>query len=373
MCQLLFTLQHTPEAMQKNKRIEIKGIFFDEHDKHFNSIMQSVQQDSGIPPKKFIKKISPKLEELSETFDEITANFYIEHNKFTVKKFFKIHTSNQRTVIEENERSFHFFLFYINACTVLYEKAVVVVGRKKISSTVKLSLGIYGLILRRAQQIADLLINGYPDGAMMIWRSFYEYSITLLVIATEEDDALANGFFEHSVKNSQKKVTSYESNFRELKFKPLPKTTAKHLSQMKARVEGKYGAAFLESDYGWADGLFPGKQKASFRLLEQRVSMNRFRPYYLLCSEHLHSNFNGFKRYMEGNKIILPRIMRHESERVGLVDPMQFTLSILDEVTDYNLYVFSDPAEYNANKKFLRMIFESMQQTFDTKHRPDGK
>lgn len=86
---------------------------------------------------------------------------------------------------------------------------------------------MYGLIVRRSQEIGDLLLSGYIDGAMIVWRSLYEYSIILLVLALENDSELADNFHKHSFKNSQNKVLSYEKHYQDLGFKSLPKSTKK--------------------------------------------------------------------------------------------------------------------------------------------------
>jgi len=109
------------------------------------------------------------------------------------------------------------------------------------------------------------------------------------------------------------------------------------------------------------------KQKASLRLLEQRVEMSMFRPYYLLCSEHIHPDFNGLHNYMEGNKIILPRLLKQDLDLKSFIDPMQFTISILHEINDYILYEFSTQNEYQVNISLMRKIFEKQQDSFDNK------
>ncbi len=77
---------------------------------------------------------------------------------------------------------------------------------------------------------------------------------------------------------------------------------------------------------------------------------------------------------MVRNKIILPRLLYQEIENTAFVDPMQFTISILHEVTDYILYEFSAANEYEINKEFLTRIFQKMQNTFNVKsNRPKKK
>lgn len=194
----------------------------------------------------------------------------------------------------------------------------------------------------------------------------YEYAITLLVIAIENDDSLADKYFAHSLKNAKKKVTSYTNNYKELRFKPLSKRTFDNLKKQEDSINAKYGKGFLDNEYGWADGLFPNNQKASLRALEDKVEMKKYRPYYLACTDHTHSNFNGLKSHMFNNRIILNRIHQREIDLEAFIDPMQFTISILYEVTDYILYTFSAESEYNINSNFLLKVFKSMQETFTT-------
>lgn len=260
------------------------------------------------------------------------------------------------------------FFLYINGCVIAYEKIVKQISRKRIDSTLKTNVALYGLVVRRAQEIGDLLLSGYIDGAMIVWRSLYEYSIILLVLAFENDPNLTIKFYKHSYKHSQNKISSYEKHYKELKFKPLPKSTQKNLEENKKDLSEKYGKDFIKNEFGWADELFPGKQKANFRLLEQRIEMSRFRPYYLLCSEQIHSNFNGLHRFMDGKKIILPRLLKQDLDLKSFIDPMQFTISILHEINDYILYEFSTKDEYEVNVSLMRKIFEQQQESFDIKN-----
>lgn len=45
------------------------------------------------------------------------------------------------------------------------------------------------------------------------------------------------------------------------------------------------------------------------------------------------------------------------------VDPMQFTVGILEEVNDFILYEFSVEEEYNVNTILMTKIFEKQQMT----------
>jgi hypothetical protein len=346
------------------KNIEIEGLLIENFGKIFVDSLNRVTKSFNLPEEEILKKLAPKFNELLSNYEESISTLYLDNHKFNLESFLKANFSNQRRIARAQKDSFEAFILYVNGCYVIYEKIVAKLGRKRIDSTLKMTISLYGLVIRRADEIVNLLLCGYVDGAMIIWRSLYENAIILLLLALENDNELADKYYQHSVRNSKKKVLSYNSHHKDLNFPPLPPSTEKVLQSEVEKTEAKYGKAFLDNEYGWADSLFAGKQKANFRSLEERVEMSRFRPYYLLCCEHLHPGFSGLRNYMEGNKIVLPRLLRQDIELDKFVDPMQFTVSVLHEINDYILYEFSIEEEYNVNVLLMRKIFEKQQKTF---------
>lgn len=351
--------------MGRFKKIEIEGLLVKNFGKIFVDSFDEAVKASGLPEQEALKKIAPKFNKLLSDYEETISTLYLDKHRFSLRSFLSRHSRNQGKIAAMNKSSFEAFILYVNGCYLIYDKIVAKLKRKKIDNTLKMTVALYGLIVRRADEIVSLLLCGYADGAMIIWRSLYENAVVLLLLALEDDNELADKYFQHSVRNSQKKVNSYLKNHKELKFPPLPSLTEKILESEVKKLATKYGKDFLDNEYGWADSLFPGKQKANFWLLENKVEMSRYRPYYLLCCEHVHPGFNGFRNYMDGNKIILPRLLRQDVELDRFVDPMQFTVSILQEINQYILYEFSIEEEYNVNVLLMRKIFEKQQKTFD--------
>ncbi|MFC5272397.1 DUF5677 domain-containing protein [Adhaeribacter terreus] len=350
--------------MGRFKKIEIKGLFFENFNKLFDDALIEAINSTDLTEKQIIEKLAPEFEGLFSKYEESISNLYAEKQNINLDNFLKVHFKNQKTIAETNKDSFNPFLSYINISVVVYKKIIEQTKRKKIDSTLKINIALYGLVLRRAQQIVDLLLSGFIDAAMIVWRSLYENAIILLVIAIENNNELADKFFQHSIKNSQRKIVSYNNNYQDLKFKPLPITTEKILKEETERLNQKYGKDFLSNEFGWADDLFPGKQKANFKLLEEKVQMNRFRPYYLICCEQIHSNFNAFNNFMSGSKIVLPSLLNQEIDMKSFIDPMQYTVAILHEVNDYILYEFSTEKEFNVNSLFTQKIFNKLQFSF---------
>jgi hypothetical protein len=346
------------------KSVKIKGLFFEKFDELFESSIIKAARNSELSEEEIISKLSPHFDDLVSKYEDTISTLYLKNHAFNLNNFLKAHFNNLKAIATSNKKSFIPFFLYINGCAIAYEKIIVKIYKKRIDSTLKTNIALYGLIIRRAEQIGNLLLNGYIDGAMIIWRSLYENSIILLLLATENDPELANKFFKHSARNSKNKVLSYNEHYKKLKFKPLPKSTYKTLEENTSQLNNEYGKSFLGNEFGWADDLFSGKQKANFRLIEQRLEMSQFRPYYLLCCEQMHSNFNSFNKFMETRKIVLPKLLAQEIDKKSFIDPMQFTLSILHEVNAYILYEFSTQNEYEVNVLLLRKIFEQQQNTF---------
>lgn len=355
--------------MGRFKNIEIQGLLVKNFEKILIDSINNAIKISDLTEDEALKKLVPKFDKLLSEYEESISSLYVEHHKFNLDGFLKIHFKNQQKIANAHSDSFVGFILYINGCFVIYEKIIAKLDKKKVDSTLKMTVALYGLIIRRADEILNLLLCGYIDGAMILWRSLYENSIILLVLALENNNVLADRYYQHSVRNSKKKILSYQKNSKELKFKALPKSAELDLQTEIDKMNTLYGKDFLDNEYGWADILFNGKQKANFMLLEERVKMNRFRPYYILCCEQVHSNSNAFKNFMEGHKIILPRLLTPEIELNAFIDPMQFTVSILHEINDYILYEFSVKDEYKVNTLLMRKIFEKQQNTFDKPNR----
>lgn len=355
------------------KSLQIEGLFFRNFNEIFENSIASTIKKLNVPEKEAIEKLKSKFGKLVSNYEDSIANLYLKNHSFKIDTFLKIHFSNQKAIAKKHALSFVPFFLYINGCAEIYEKAIKQIARKRIDSTLKMNLALYGLVVRRAQQIGDSLLSGYIDGAMMMWRSMFENSVILLLLAIENDPKLTDKFYEHSIRNSRNNITSYTKHYKSLKFKPLPKSSYINIQNASENVSNKYGKEFLDNEFGWADDLFPGKQKASFRLLEEKVDMNMYRPYYLLCSEQIHSGFGGLKSYMEGKKLILPRLLDQEIELEAFIDPMQFTLTILHRVNDYILYEFSTQTEYEVNLLLMQKIFDQQQETFKSTPRKNGE
>lgn len=344
-----------------------ENLFFQDFEKTFSTIV--VESLKKIDPEKLrknIEKLPELLEDVLSNYEDTLSTVYIENHKFKIEEFVRVSQKSQVKIIEENKESFVSFLLYINTCVLIYEKITDGLDKidEELTNTLKLAISLYGLCVRRGQQIAELLMSGFIDAAMIIWRSLYENSIILLTLVINDNEELSKRFIEHSYRNSNRKVRGYQKNHEKLKFPPLPSETFTNLEEQRKRLIEEYGNDFVNNDFGWADILFE-KGKANFQLLEESIELSKYRPYYALCSEQIHSSINSFERFRENGKIVLPRLMKQEDDLQGLIDPMQFTLAMLDEINDYIIWEFSVEQELNANMIFIRKLFDKLINSFE--------
>lgn len=341
-------------------RLQLKGIYFENIDTNFDEMIVEGRKGLDVSWEKYIETVDKGIAEIIEFYDKSIIEAYVNLNKFTLDKFLEISSKNQSTIVKENGELFKFFIMYINYSQVLFEKCRISVGRKRISQTLKCTIALYGIINRKAQQINSMLMEGYIDGAMIIWRSLYENVIAAITILNENDEELTLKFKAHGIRNSKKKLESYIKNYKELKFKPPTKANLEKLRKQEELISEKYGRGFMDQEFGWADQLFPGKQRANLRELEIRLNLTKFRPYYLMCSEHIHLGYNTFNDFRISGKINLASMNFQELDFKKFIDPMQFTTAILHEISDRLLYEVSVPSEYNVNSEFMRTLHKKI-------------
>jgi hypothetical protein len=350
--------------MPKQKSIEIKNLFYNDLKGMFNQTLNEVAKGKSISRKQFDKVIiGAKSNELRELFEDKVATNYLDNNKFDLSNFIYGHLKNQKVIVDSNASSFTAYLIYVNASVNVYNRITKAIEGKRVNPTLRVNFSLYGLVVRRVMEITDVLICGYIDASMILWRSMYENAVTLLFLALQDNTELSGRYFDHSMRHFDRKMKSYLENHKDLGFKAIDKKQQSAIERRKKKLTAKYGDSFLKGDYSWAETVVKGR--ATFRSIEELSGIKRFRPYYNLCSEQTHASFNGLSNYFEGGKLILPRLMQQEIDLKSFVDPMQFTIAVLHEVNDYIIWQFSPKSEQSANLLLLKKTFEKLQSSFD--------
>jgi hypothetical protein len=342
-------------------KYKIQGIFFDNLSENFEEIINQIIDDSNID------KFKKNEDEIIDMYDKYMIEVFMKTKLISTDKFLDLGFKNNRSIVASNKEAFKYFVSYINCCHTIYSKLIKKTPNKSPFNIDILCISIYGIVVRKSQQIVSLLMDGYIDAAMIIWRTLYENSISFIILMMNKDEELANKFREHAIKNTKKKVDSFTKHHKELGFNPLDEKTNIEVGDRVLSVKNKYGKEFIDNEYGWADGLIDGKGKANLRLLAEICGMDYFRPYYLLCSDHTHSGFDNQNFFKRDGIYQLGAFLSQTADSKKFVDPMQFTVAVLNRVNDHILYNFSVPHEYLINIKLLKNLADNLLKQFDFK------
>lgn len=315
----------------------------------------------------FEKLTNEEKKQFIEAFDEKFVDYFQKKASGVFTSFIETHLNNQKSISNIHKNSFEHYCGYIKLCYDLFHNI-----RKKIDSFEKsinntVVVSQYGYLIRLSDQIFTMLLNGYQDGALRLWRSLYEYTATLLLLMKEyENKELFIRYINHHHRSQSKKLKSYLNHYEKLKF---PKPDAGLLDRINKTVnvyEEQYGRDFLEREYGWATIAFNGNQRVTLRDIEDLVGLSRLRTFYIWASAYSHSTFESiFEFFGEPQTIILDRITEPTADKKSIIDPLQLTLTLLHEVNAKFLDIFCIDHEYDINIKLFTRVFEMMQSTFE--------
>lgn len=269
-------------------------------------------------------------------------------------------------------KRFQYLQIYLYAATTVYNRMQKHFSEGKTEGKkTNLILPFYGYLIRQAYQIFTLLLNGYPDGSLRLWRSLYEFAvIELLFIKEHANENLQEQFINHFQRAQKKKTDSHQKHHAELKHPALDESLINFVKTRVDTLSTQYGKAFLEEDYGWCKAVFPlDKKKVSFRDIEEYVGMNRLRPYYIWASGHCHPSFESFMEFYDAHDkvLYLDKILLPDINEVAYVDPLQLTLAVLDEVNRAFLELYSVSSEADINWLLFRSIHQKLQDEFRKK------
>lgn len=347
--------------------MEFKGLLFDDVAERFDNMIDSLVQTNNHV-QDYQKKLLEKYDTIINEYEEHTIEGFL--NLLTPEQyglFFQKHIKNERIISDLNEDCFRYFFAYILSAGSIFHKIIEGIPQNGVSLSKMdgVTIALYGYLVRLADQIGVLLLNGYPDGAFRIWRSFYEASINLLLLLKENNEDLAVKFIDYTQRSRKRKVDSYEHLSNGSKFPPLDKEFLEAVNSAHLEYAKKYGKDFLNKEFGWAIDVFPNV-KPSLREAEKYVGMQRYRAIYVNASSYSHVGFESMIDFFNDEKLImLNRITQQREERKGLIDPMQFTLSVFHDVHIEFLYRYSVKHEYEINLAFLKRLYEKTGGTFD--------
>ncbi|GAO44428.1 DUF5677 domain-containing protein [Flavihumibacter petaseus] len=283
-------------------------------------------------------------------------------------EFYAAHSRNQNTICKEFDHSFRYFFAYLNCVDHIFENARNFLMTNQLPSNYNLTLPHYGILVRLADQIGVLLMNGYPDGALRIWRSFYEFSMTtLLFLKAIDNDSIHKDFFDHFHRSKQKKAESHQKHHTALNFPSLDEELLNSIAKETRDLNTTHGTKFLDNDFGWCNRLLGSKKKVTLRDIEEYVGVNKFRPFYIWASGYTHPGFEAMTDFIEedSQKIVLNKINRQTLNKTSFIDPMQLTVALFHEVNNVFIDIYSANSEKDINVRILKEVFVALLKSFD--------
>lgn len=344
---------------------KIRGLFIEGVAENFDIIMQEVQGASNLSTEEFDRKIEDKMGEIISEYDEIAINAFIQLHTIKYDKYVAILIDSLTQISKANESVFKMFFTYVGLLHVAIGKIVKSTEGVNVDKRDTVIISQYLQLLRLADQIGIITLNGYPDGAIMIWRAFYEQALSLQLLMKYYDNDLCGKFIDHNNRNTKRKVESYEKRRDELKFPPLSDETIDYVNANAQKLKAKYGNGYLENDYGWVEGLFEHKGRITLLSIEEHLEMGKYRPFYIWASSISHSGVEAMKRFMtESNKINLQEISAPQIDLQKIIDALQLTIATLEECNKTFMQIYSVEHEYDINRKLLTKLYKDFQKTF---------
>jgi hypothetical protein len=342
------------------------NLLLDTQDNALNELLENVRIDNNISKEEFIDFLKGDGQELFNLFDDLLTQFYADAiNEKIIERVTKANRQNQDSIIKENQQLFTYFISYIDAVFTIYRNLISQINIDVVEFKDLTIISMYGVLCRTSDQIGIMLMNGYTDGALKLWRSFYEYAVITIFLCKCNSNELTQRFTDSSYKTSNKKAESYQKRHEDLKFPTLDEQLLSDLEKGKQTLDSRYERDFLKDDYSWANGFVSGN-KINFRTLEEATDMARFRMFYIWASEVVHPNANSMSHFMnEENKIILEDIILQDIETKKFIDPMQITLSVFDHVNITFLEKYCKESQYLTTLLMLRKIYQKHQSAID--------
>ena len=103
------------------------------------------------------------------------------------------------------------------------------------------------------------------------------------------------------------------------------------------------------------------------------MGLNRFRPFYIWTAEYVHPTYTSIDHFIEDNALYINLIASQGFSFSSLIDPLQFTIGILDEVNIVFLEEYSSEEESPINYLIFRRLYERMMDEIGKMDNSDDK
>jgi hypothetical protein len=347
--------------------MKIQGLISEYFTTTIDFALKKVRLDENISDEDFDKLLSEAGNQVFEILEEKIAEFFV--NKYTVQEFQKqqeISKRNSEKIVELHEDLFHYFFAYVHTAHIVYSNFLKQLQTAKTeASDLELkdiiNISMYGNLCRMADQIGLQMIHGYSDGALRLWRTFYEHCVVSVFLMKHNSNELAERFRDVTFKENKRSVESYSKRHADLKFPALDPDLINKVAKEFEEAKLTYDKDFFDNDYSWAKPFL--KTKPNFNALEEDADFGRYRPFYIWASSKAHPSYKGIMDFRDSKEsIVFKYITIQEVDRKSMVDPAQLTLGAFDHVNSFFLHLYSGH-EYEINMLMFRKLYDRFSET----------
>ena len=208
---------------------------------------------------------------------------------------------------------------------------------------------IHARSIQIGNEILSLLRSGFADGANSRWRSLYELAVVYLFLHAQPEE-LSKRFLAHDDIERFKEAREYQRAYRKLGYPPFGRKEFRILKRQYDALVGNYSPGF-KRQYGWVppssiwDAKAPSRGRVTFRNIEERVNLGKWRPFYSLASNAVHAGPRGFDRL---GLIRQDEVLLTGASNYGLADPLVNTGISVAQVSTALLSLESDLEDFLA-------------------------
>jgi hypothetical protein len=345
-------------------RINAKGLLVKNIDQTYQDTITSLYRKSKLSRPDFQVELNTKKEEIDAAFEETLTAGYAKAYTINFQKYHKNILEVQNAIAKIYKIPFAGYFSYLSTCHVILDNLFKQLDASSINETDVVVISLYGHLLRKADQIGIMLLNGYEDAAMIIWRAFFEFAITMKLLAEQNDENLTRKFVRYQVHRSKRLRESYHKRLVPEGFDPLSDEEMELSNAEMDELIADYGKNIADGEYGWAEGVPGLKARPTLINLEELVDLGRYRPYYIFASGYTHANFAVFDRVNENGMMRIERIKEVQPQLDDFVDPMQVTLAVMEDINVALMELISDDDESSLNLELLGKLYMQLIDFF---------
>ncbi len=302
-----------------------------------------------------------------EAFEEEWISYFQVKASEIYPSYMESNFKNQITISDINNESFKHFCGYNKLSYDLFNSLAGKLDSFGLHLSNKIIISKYGELIRISDQIFTMISNGYPDGALRLWRILHEQSVILMLFIKEYNNKeIFERFIDYEHLSKSRKIESYTNHHETLKF---PELDTDLIADSKAKIDlykQKYGKNFFD-EFGWAYVASGVGKKVSFREIEEIVGCSKLRPYYIWASSYIHPSFESLHDYRSStNTINLHKITEQTIDKQSVIDPLQLTLRSHHDVHLKILNLYCLDYEYDINVGLFTKVFKMMQNALNT-------